>query len=180
MLALHVTEILAPWTDFGMVPEDILRAAAERGKQVHSHCACYAATGFVGELTSECRGYVMSFVRWFDEYVDRALMVEERLSSETYGFTGAVDLVAEMKDGAVVLVDLKTPAVGSRIWRAQIAAYGLLLRTECALQVDRIMALRLKKDGKPAAADVYDDTQAALSAFLSALNCKRYFLKGGE
>lgn len=174
-----VTQVLSVYQDFSMVPEHILTMASERGSRVHAICASLAQKLFVShrQITPDIEGYIQSFNQWF-EYVDEVVLVEQELIDPTLGFIGHPDLVVKMKgDQPLTLVDLKTPKIIGKTWRAQLAAYWHLTTS---IFIKRCGSLRLKQDGGFPIFDEYTDTRHAdFAAFLSALNAWRYFNNNG-
>ena len=173
-----VTETIQPYVDFSRIPPDVLNHASLRGTEVHRICLDVYAKGLpVLGIDPECRGYVDSFIRWFDQIVDEVLLTEERLFDEALGYSGQLDLLVRTKQGEVWLTDMKTPLVLSKSWKVQVAAYRNLLITQKGITPDRCGSLRLDPNGKAAKVDWYEGVKAAqdFNIFLSALNCFRYF-----
>ena len=170
---ISVTQALSSYNDFSAIPPGILQAAADRGSRVHRACAAYASGFPALGLHGEDRGFYNSFFNWFNDYVSEVIAVEIRLESPL-GFTGALDLACRLSDGRCCIVDYKTPAIESPLWRAQIAAY-------CDLAAGKFggtfagMALMLRKDGKAAKGIVYQYQVQDFAAFVSSLNSYRYF-----
>lgn len=176
-----VTTILSPWTDFSMVPEARLEAAAERGREVHKICAAIAK-GLWAPCPVELQGYVHSFRNWLDGYVHTVHGVELELMDATYGYVGHPDLIATLVgEDAVCVIDVKTPVTEQRSWACQLAAYADLIEvdpTSGITVVDRLLSLRLSPGGKvPKITEYTSMRQRAFVAFLGALNAWR-FLKG--
>ena len=175
---ISVTQALSPFSDFSGINPEVLQRAAERGSRVHRACAAYASGFPALGLHAEDRGYFISFIKWFDKYVNKVLMIEKRLESPL-GYTGQLDLVCWLIDNRCCLVDYKTPALESPTWKAQIAAYCELALTELdsfqpTLKIEG-MALMLNKEGKPAKGIVYQYQVDDFAAFLSCLNAYRFF-----
>lgn len=177
MQSYSVTTVLSPFADFSRISPEVLRRAAERGTRVHAACAAHASGLWVRNLPEDEMGYLGSFGAWFGRYVRRMIFVEKELRNPALGFHGHPDLGVELIDGRTVVVDLKTPAVESPTWRAQLAAYRHLANQEFDGIFESTMALQLKKNGRPARAIPYKDQDSDFSAFLSALNAYRYFDK---
>lgn len=175
-----VTQVLSVYQDFSMVPDHILHMASERGTRVHAICASLAQGLFVSHrmITPDVEGYIQSFNQWF-EYVDEVVFVEGALVDPKLGFVGHPDLVVKMRgDTYLTLVDLKTPTIIGKTWRAQIAAYWHLARKE--FKIKRCGSLRLKQNGGFPIFDEYTKSRHEdFAAFLSTLNAWRYF-KGGN
>ena len=174
-----VTECLKPFMDFSKVPLDVLAAAAARGTEVHSICACISKKLWVFNIPEFCTGYVNSFRGWLDSMVEEVVLAEERLYDRSLGFHGMPDLICRIKgDLGLTLVDLKTGKVVQSSWEVQIAAYRHLA-IKAGYPVHRILSLRLSADGKPPI--INESTKGMdqlFNVFVSALNCYRHFYGG--
>jgi hypothetical protein len=168
-----VTQVMEPYTDFSMIPDDVLEAASERGTAVHQICASIAL-GFFTITPEPYQGYITSFRSWFDSQVQGVSSVEERLFDTALGFSGQPDFIGTLKDGSLVLIDWKTPVALQRSWQAQLAAYQHLARTN-GFQVERAGSLRLSADGKVPKMKWYEDSARDFNAFLNALNAHNFF-----
>jgi hypothetical protein len=171
---ISVTKALSPYGDFSRIPKDVLAAACLRGGVIHAAAATYSKGLWVRPLPPSYQGYFDSFVNWFEQYVDQVLLVEARLSCDTYGIIGKPDLACILVDGRFVVVDLKTPVSEQPTWKAQLAAYRYLVGTT-SLGTPECMSLILKGNGKAAKAYPYEYSDSDFAAFLSALNAYRYF-----
>lgn len=172
MKPLSVTEVLRPYADFSMVPNDVLWSASERGKRVHKACAILACGGFP-VLPEEEMGYLQSFEKWFT-MVDEVLSVEAEYQNPKLGLVGHPDLVVRIKN-KIVLTDLKTPLSHISIWEAQLSAYKHLVYPTFA--IDQTQSLQLRPNGQTPKANVLSlEREAhALVAFMGALNAYRFF-----
>ena len=172
-----VTQVLAPFTDFSMIPPDVLQAAADRGSKVHAICAGIALGEWVPKPPPELSGYISSFRQWF-KYVDKVWLVEEELVDRAYGFKGHPDLAVSLigDEDFIRVLDLKTPATKTPTWAAQIAAYNHLVGGAFpGKEIRRSGTLRLRKDGRPPVLDEYQDSARDFQAFVSALTAWKYF-----
>jgi hypothetical protein len=166
--------------DFSGVSPEVLEAAAKRGTDVHTACAAYMNNLFIPDsvLFGDRVGYFESFKRWFDKYVKRVFFVEHEFKCDRFKFLGHVDLVAELVDGRLVVVDLKTPAALVKTWRLQLAAYRYLVSEELRKKKIKTkidcMSLQLMKDGRAAKAVPYLDNENDFVVFLSCLNVYRF------
>lgn len=169
-----VTQVLAPFSDFSMIRPDVLDAAAERGSRLHSLFAAYALGVWVPSIQKNEDGYFESFQKWFDRHVIKIIAIEQRRSSESFNYHGTADLVCMISIPPVVdalaVVDFKTPITESRTWRPQVAAYAHLWGASFG------GALMIDPDGRPAKM-IWADCQKDFAAFISALNCYRYFIQ---
>lgn len=173
----RVTEILSPYTDFSMIPPEILLAAATRGTSVHHLCGAYALDIYINEIPDGQHGYVKSFKGWFNRNVKEVIAVEFEVTS-AHGYIGHADFLFVMMDGQYALLDLKTPLAGSRTWFAQIAAYKRAA-IESGYKVDNAGTIQPDPNGGTARVKWLSDTKEnelmAFNAFLGALNAHRYF-----
>lgn len=166
-----VTQVLSPFIDFSMVPEGILLAATERGKEVHLICAAIANGYWTPTAPKEIAGYINSFCKWFACMVEEVIFSEKEFVDQDYGFIGHPDLGLRI-NGKFAVVDLKTPAVLQAVWKGQCAAYKHLTKFELT------GTLRLDRNGKTAKMDWYEDDKRDFAAFLAALTAFKYFKKG--
>jgi hypothetical protein len=145
---------------------------------VHAACEAYAKGLPHFSMMQEAEGFFTSFRVWFGMYVKRVFFSEAGFyDPATYGIVGHPDLVAELADDRVVVVDYKTPAVESRTWRAQIAAYCYLVKPAFSGRNVCGMALMLDKSGGPARAKTYQPEAGDFAAFLAALQAYRWFVE---
>jgi hypothetical protein len=176
-----VTQILRPYSGFddSGIPEGVLARASERGTLVHTLNRAYALKQWAPRPTPDVAGYCESFRWWFDQFVDEVLLCEEELVDEELGFMGHPDIVVRSRKlGGIILADEKTPIAQKRSWFAQISAYEHLVVKKIG-KVDRIGALQLDPNGKPA--KFQDYTQflgSAWAAFLGALTAYKYLMEG--
>ncbi len=177
----RVTDCLKFFTPFATLdPESSFYKnvihAAERGKRVHAYCDAYAQGLFVEDCDPECKNYVVAFKLWFDEMVDNVILTERRVNSENYKLSGCVDLVCRLKgDEELTIVDIKTPAIASKTWQLQTAAYKLLLESENIVSINRRICLMLPKEGTQIRVMEYTDHSEDTELFLNVLKLYRFF-----
>lgn len=178
MVFPRVTEILHVFTNFDKVDRGILRAAAARGTSVHGLCAAMAKGAWVpiSMVPEDQQGYVESFRKWSESFVESFVIIEERYAHEEHGYTGQLDFVVAGKDGRKYLVDIKTSASHQRTYPLQIAAYRGLLESK-GVHVDEGLLVYLSKDGEEPKVRSYAETQEEYEVFLSALRCYKFFNK---
>jgi hypothetical protein len=161
--------------DYG--PEGAVEKAASRGQTVHQACAAYAL-GLYPILSEETEGYFVSFKNWWKKMVDCLVIdPETEVKDEALGVVGHPDIIVILKNGEVVLVDLKTPIAFKDMWKVQISTYRHLVKVDKNIIVDRCGALRLNSDGRPAKIDWIEKPDFWFSIFLQALNLHRIFGK---
>lgn len=187
MKYFSVTQILRPFIDFSKVPPGALAYAADRGTRVHHICLNLYACGMPTlNVPDDCKGFFESFKNWFDDYVAEVFFIEKEFIEKRFCYVGHVDLVCLLRDGRIVIVDLKTPAAESKSWALQLAAYRIAVNHHFRVDYNKkpaitvpakngCMSLRLRKNGKRAVASVYQYSEDDFALFLSALNVYRYF-----
>lgn len=176
MKLYRVTEVLSDYSDFSMVPQDVLDMASERGRAVHDWLAAYAL-GIFAPMPTDFEGYCLSGERWFNTMVKRVIFVEKRFTDSVYGVTGQPDLGAILFSDEGAVVDWKTPVTKYKTWMAQVAKYLDLSGKEHP-EIKKGGALRLRQDGGTAIMSWLEDhleERIALNAFHSKLNADRYF-----
>lgn len=184
MNLISVTQALAPFNDFSMVPPDRLEAAKQRGLRLHAAAAAKLTGTFqIVPLLPEDAGYWESLSAWIDDYVDHVYDVEPELTDEKFGFVGHPDLVCKLSigKGMYAVPDWKTPVQASKSWRIQSAAYVHLasINYRHHSHTWRGFMVQPHPEGKQAKGTPYFDYQRDFAIFLSCLNAYRYF-KGGN
>ena len=171
-----VTTILAPHSDFSNVPAEILAAACDRGDAVHQLCALYAQGLWIEEVPDKYAGYFNSFKLWFDQFVEKTILVEEELRDEERGYCGHPDWIGLLKgDSGLTLLDWKTALALSKGWRLQLAGYKMLAEKN-GYPITRVASLRPQKDGKIAKFQGYTRTLAYdAGIFMAELSVWRFY-----
>ena len=174
MKIFHVTEVLGKYFDWSLIPDQLLAEACTRGNVVHITCGAYALGAHLTKIQNPAyRGFIESFIRWFDDNVAEVVAVEQAFINLVLGYTGRLDFLFRLNSGELALVDIKTPAALSKTWRCQLAAYNALL-TNAKVTADAIMSLRLKANGGPALGNRFEgNILQDYNVFLSALNAHR-------
>ena len=170
-----VTECFSPYMDWSKINADVLQAACERGSRVHR-----AIEGDLqGEfpmLPDDEKGY-LDAARKFLDNVTEIILVEKRLISDAYQFTGQVDLVCRIDgDARETVIDWKTSTSLSKSWSLQLAAYAHLVRASAyPIRKDaRHMAIQLRKNGSYFCRE-YTNPAHDFALFLNCLTAYRYF-----
>jgi hypothetical protein len=177
----RVTEVLRAFSKYEYVPHEILERAAERGTKVHAICAGIAAGEFIPDtmIDEELTGYVASFKQWATAQVDKFLVIEQRYTDETDGYSGQVDFVVEANDKSLYLVDIKTGVNRNRTHPVQMAAYAHLLLVH-KVYIRGAMLVYLDKDGDFPDIHLLEDMNNDWPVFQAALTCWNYFNKKKE
>ena len=176
MQFFSVTEVLNLYFNpKGKIPQSRIEDGIARGNPVHHFCTETAKQEWVPKpLLYE--GYCNSFLWWLDNCVEEIILVEERLEDVVYGYFGHPDLLVKIKGNRFPsIIDLKTPATKSKLWRAQIAGYDhLALVNGYFPNLDIGGSLRLQPDGRPPRFDAYEFKEMDFAAFVSLLNWTRW------
>lgn len=172
--------------ELNRINADILANAALRGTKVHLYAAAYARGFMIPAIEPEYFPYVDAFMQWYDENVDELLHYNMRLYDDFLCYSGEFDMILKLKNGKIVLLDLKTSATPSITWPLQLAAYANLCEKN-GLDFDEVAVLHLKKKKKKkkesedpsfpvvAAMMMYDYINEYWEIFSSALKCFHYF-----
>lgn len=174
MRKISVTEALAPFSRYDKIPSDVLEAAKQRGNRIHAAAgAKLSGTFLVSPLLPEDAGYWESLEAWIDSAVEDVVAVELELFDQRLGVVGHPDLIASVH-GMPTVCDWKTPQQAQKTWRPQLAGYCYLAETVFKKKFAG-MVVQPHPDGSPAKATPFTATGRDLQAFMSALNCIRYF-----
>jgi hypothetical protein len=172
----RVTDVIKRFTNFDHIDPKVLNNAADRGTRVHKFCTMYALNLLVIDPDYDCKGYVNSFIHWFDKNVSYVVLASCRLNSAQYRLSGELDLMCVLKNGSDnVLIDLKTPREPSLSWQLQTAAYRMLLRDVMGIDVTKRMCLMLPWDGSQAIEKHHNDNIRDEDLFMSALKLHQFY-----
>ena len=172
MKKLNVTQVLKPWW-VRLVPEEFL----EKGSIVHSACLSMIQDLPVINNITQINGYIDSFEKWKSLVLEELIDVEPELRDDALGIVGHPDMIIKTKDGIVALVDLKT-SEPNMVVRAQLSAYAHLASKKYKIEKNGIV--RLYPDGKTAKTHWLNLTDSDWQAFISSLNCYRYFISNSN
>lgn len=175
-LFTRVTTIANLFADFSSIDKDVLEVAAERGTDVHKLCAAQAQGLLVSDCPEIYEGYLKSFSDWANENVDAILLCEQRRYCKTYMITGMMDYVVRLKgEKTLTLIDLKTSSARYPSWDLQMGGYNYLLRdTSPAMEIEKALLIRLKKDGSKPIVNRVENLHEAEDVFFHALECYKY------
>ena len=136
--------------------------------------------GIVGGLFSAAgrQGIFKSFLGWADRAVTEFMAIETELVNAKLGYMGHPDAIVRMwGDSRLTVIDYKTPMAATKTWLPQIAAYAHLAR-EGGYDIQRGLAVRLRKKGTGPILTQVDIDGEPWAAFLNALGAYRYFKTG--
>lgn len=144
----RVSEVLSPFTSFDHIDPKVLRRKAELGTAVHEAIHDF----LIGEapiVPMEGQGYFDSFLAWNNALKPEFLEMEQRYYSDELRLTGMMDALIKMPySNEIMLVDYKTSVQESpTVWPMQGCLYRKLLALNGKKTADRVLFLRLHKEG---------------------------------
>ena len=174
----RVTNVISPFTGIEFIPEHILSNAAGRGTLTHA-CIEGILQGFEDvDVVPEVQPYLQSFKSFWEEssytFEGGRLILERRLFCDEKMITGQVDLIIEMED-KTILIDWKTSSRPQKSWALQGAAYKYLAEINGFENVESILFVRLKKDGKPPVLTRHTTHDEDIETFFKCLELYRWF-----
>lgn len=162
----RVTSILAAVglrADLSMVPEDVLRAAQERGAAIHRAVEGYVY-GYDTVLQVDDLGYYKAWMTFLKDSGFKPTMAEIVVQHPAWGYVGHPDVIGWMGTERT-LIDVKTgDATGAAY---QVAGYVLAWNAESPDKITAAGVLHLRDDGSYRYEAV--DLAAAESVWLAAV-----------
>jgi hypothetical protein len=140
-----VTEILdlAGLTDYSKVPSSLLKAAAERGKEIHSWTEMIDAGRMRADQAPPLiEPYLQAYESFKRECDYEVILYEHRVYNVDWDYDGDIDRIARI-DGHRSVLDVKTVAVLQPSTALQTSGYEI-----CLPKRHRRYALQLKPDGR--------------------------------
>lgn len=138
-----VTQLLGKLHYFAGIPEDILKAACERGTAAHLACE-YWDRGDLDEESLDPR--TIPYLDAWKQFTTDTKPVWseiEKLDYHPMGYAGAWDR-GGIINGEDVTIDIKTALQSHPVWGVQCAAYNMLRKKPSAKR----MTVQLGKDGR--------------------------------
>ena len=152
-----------------------------RGTLVHYLCELHLKGHFIVEtsIDNDILPYYLSFKAWAELMIKSVVLVEERLIDKEGLFCGQLDFIAKLNgDKFNTLVDIKTStAKNEKDWGLQLASYKYLAE-ENGIEMGRVGALRVRRNGKLAIFDEVRNHKNNLNVFKEKLN--NYYKKNIE
>jgi hypothetical protein len=129
----------------------LLKAASERGTNVHRFVEVFMTTGELlpfAEFPDEHRGYLQGIARFLWEADPKPIAVERLVCHPELNYAGRLDLIAEIY-GVPTLLDFKTNPRGAVYPEAhvQTTAYAIADERCGSPRVERIMIVGVAEDG---------------------------------
>ncbi len=161
-----VTELLKPLTakQFGAIPPDVLRIAAERGTDVHAACEAIDYDLDPEVTYPDIIGYINAYEQFLFDHDVTWYGVEEMgvCTSWHINFAGTVDRWG-LVDGEMAVVDIKTVAQPSLEQKFSVALqtelYSWIIEEKHDYEMARHYALYLTKGGDYTLFDCDEFTQ---------------------
>jgi len=172
----RVTSVLAIYSNYDKVPENILNYTTERGTRIHKYCELYALNMLFETVDLDCVEYVQAFIDFFDENVEKVIHAEKRFFCDESLFQGQVDLICYLKNyQGASLIDIKSSLKYSKTWNLQTAAYKHLAVTN-NFEVDNRLVLQVKKDSKFQIYEFQEENyKDEIDLYMQILKAHRYF-----
>lgn len=127
-------------------PQWQLDAAADRGTKVHAATEALDATG-TANIEEEYLPYLQAYVAFLREHAVQWELTEQSMWHPEHRYAGTIDRYGTV-DGKKTLADFKTTyTVHKPLCRASLNLYRMMLEAR-QMQVERLIILHLKKDGK--------------------------------
>lgn len=153
-LVPSVTQVIAPWCDFSMIPPDVLEKARQEGQAIHKMVELICK-GLAFDMPEWMRGHRLAFDRFVEDTGFECWAAEKRLYHEI-GYAGTADLFGMLPKLRNVLgpanLDIKRSFYGGPTIGLQLAAYSRAWNEEApkdmAIPDANRFALRLDADGK--------------------------------
>lgn len=191
ILGIVAKPYLVPWANKlgkqGIDSDVLLKRSASIGTLAHALVQGYlnneevSVEGFPVTHVEAAKNALASFMKWkhAETHSVRPILLEQEMTSETYGFGGTLDAVLKV-DGMTYIVDFKTGRSIHKEYMAQLAAYKLLY-DEYIIKlaghgvvldpIDYCMILKLGTGPKPTYSTAFlgDDYELYKDYFLDAL-----------
>ena len=84
--------------EFKDVPENVLKAAGERGSAVHDWIEHFILTGEQKSIELAYQIYIDYFLDWYNEYQPEFISAEQMMINEEDGYKGIIDAIFYYKD----------------------------------------------------------------------------------
>lgn len=173
-----VTQILKPLSQrvYGDINDNILKAAAEKGTEVHKAIELFNSCGAV-DIQEEYRGYLDAYIVWFEKNKVKPIYCEKMLKHNLLNYAGTIDMICQIGDKTYV-VDFKTTTVlHDKIVLPQLMAYQEMAQDN-GIVINDVLALQLRKEGIQNAHHYgFEEKKKAYDIFMSCLKIEKYLPK---
>lgn len=166
----RVSDVLAIFQAYSMVPRKALKRAQEAGVTVHEAIEMYFKGEFI-PIHPKYIPYFSSFLKFIDKFDPKPVIVEKRFYDENWMITGKVDLIATIY-GEDMLVDFKTGSMAHpEIWKLQ----GSFYRHMCRIPVEKLLFVQLSKEGNDPVIHDFEYSDCMVDVMSHAVKMHRYF-----
>jgi hypothetical protein len=164
----HVTKIIAPLSDFSMIPAHTLERARQEGIDIHRTIELEAKNNLDEESLPEwLRPKLAAYRRFVADVGFEVVSSERRVYHTQFGYAGTLDLIGTFRHSTLVCLDIKRSLYGGRSTGLQTAAYAMAWEDEMDNKtIDKRFALVLN-DGTYKLTEFSDPRDR--SVFLAAL-----------
>jgi hypothetical protein len=144
--------------------EKIGRAARDLGTRIHEASEHLDRDGVVPP-EADLLPYLDAYCEWRQAAVAEVVEIERVVWSATLKYAGTLDRVYRMRDGRLLLGDLKSGKTVDGLTRCQLSAYSLALAETAGIHVDGRLVVHLPSDrpGVCRAIEFDDDAGDALT-----------------
>lgn len=142
-----VTTVMRPLSNefYKDVDEDILNAAADRGRAVHNGIENYVKFE-IEDIAPQHRGYFDGFLKWMADFKPIPIETECRVYHKYLRYAGTADMPCVI-DKNLVCVDFKTSAeINRMLTGVQLEAYSKAYESH-GVKFDEKAIVHLKSDG---------------------------------
>jgi hypothetical protein len=159
--------------------ERVSRAAAELGTAIHKLCEDFDTLNAV-ECPADLRPALAAYVDWKHANVSEVVMVEETVVHKRHRYAGTLDRLVRLRDGRLMILDLKTGKSVDGIARLQQSAYEVALEAN-GVTVDGRMVLHLPASNPGVIRAIeYDDDATDRATWLALLRVWRWTTMHGS
>jgi cytochrome c553 len=171
------TPLMAPVVS-KLSDEDILNAAAKRGKIVHESVENFLKYG-VDDHPPEYAGYYNAFKSWWREKQPELIESENRTYHSVLRYAGTADLICKV-NGSLLCIDFKTSVqIVEMLARVQLEAYERAYASH-DIKFDAKAIVQLQKDGQWAMRLFLSKDSEPWEVFCSLLTVYNYTKKYGR
>jgi hypothetical protein len=166
----RVSEILAPFCNFGDIDPEVLAKKAAIGTATHEAIA-EVIKGEFPTIQGRPQRYLTSFIRWNNHMKPTYLLNEERFFNDELMLTGAIDALATFPGEELpILLDWKTSASESPVtWPMQAHLYYKLCSLNGHHIQPRFLFVRLSDKMEMPIVHVYHYQENTMNRCLQAV-----------
>lgn len=138
--------------EFKGIPDNVMKAAAERGTAVHEWIEHFIRTGEQEPIEIAYQIYIDYFLEWYNKYKPEFVLSEQLMINEKDGYKGIIDTIFYYRsEGKKILCmcDWKTSSSLNRFkTMCQLNLYARMFKEHYStLKIDEIRTLSITKTG---------------------------------